>query len=52
MAHQALMARCRSFWLSKIHFTSPHADTSRFMQNMSITEGSGWASDPTFAVIQ
>jgi len=30
--------------MSKIHFTSPHADTSRLMQNMSITEGSGCAT--------
>jgi hypothetical protein len=26
---------------ANFHFTTPHADTSRFMQNMSITEGSG-----------
>jgi hypothetical protein len=32
------------FSLRKIHLTSPHADTSRFMQNMSITEGSGCAT--------
>jgi hypothetical protein len=30
--------------MSKIHFTTPHADTSRFMQNMSITEGSDCAT--------
>jgi hypothetical protein len=31
----------------QIHFTSPHADTSRLMQNVSITEGSGCATSAT-----
>jgi hypothetical protein len=30
-----------SHWASGGHCTRPHADTSRFMQNVSITEGSG-----------
>jgi hypothetical protein len=27
--------------VANLYFTTPHSDTSRFMQNMSITEGSG-----------
>ena len=29
---------------TNFHFTTPHADTSRFMQNMSIMAGSGCAA--------
>jgi hypothetical protein len=29
---------------TNFHFTTPHADSSRLMQNMSITEESGWAA--------
>jgi hypothetical protein len=31
-------------WRLIFHFTTPHADTSRLMQNMSITEESGRAT--------
>jgi hypothetical protein len=41
-----------NYWRPVFHFTTPHADTSRLMQNMSITEiGLRSIRNPSFTFI-